>query len=184
MSDVEPLKPQTPRRGFMYQTTTGILAAIVGLGPLAVGLTAFFAPLGRRKASAGNYLRVANLDSLPADGKPHRFIVVGDRNDAWSYYPPEPIGAVYLRRDSEEATPVAFTTVCPHLGCSVDWQDAADQFFCPCHQGAFEVDGTRTDPARSPSPRGLDSLDVEIRDGVVWVDFRKFKGGVSDKVEA
>ncbi len=35
----------------------------------------------------------------------------------------------------------AFSNRCPHLGCKVIWEKDANRFFCPCHAGAFDVNG-------------------------------------------
>lgn len=172
---------ETPRRSFLYQATTAVVGAIVGLFPVLAGLAVFFDPLGR-KAKGGNWVKVALLDAVPSDGRPIRVPVVTARKDAWNLYPPEPIGSVYLRR-AEGETPVAFTSVCPHLGCSVDYKPAQNHFLCPCHNSEFTIEGNRTDPAQSPSPRDMDTVEVEIRNGnEVWVDYQNFKGGVADKV--
>lgn len=32
----------------------------------------------------------------------------------------------------------AFSLVCTHLGCTVEWQEATSQFRCPCHDGRFD----------------------------------------------
>ena len=174
---------EAPRRGFLYQASAAVVALTAGLAPIGVGIAAFFAPLSGRKAAAARFLKVTTLDSLPADGKPYRFTVIDDRRDAWTYYPPEPVGSIFLIRDGDDATPVAFQTVCPHLGCMVDWKSEASEFLCPCHDAHFTVDGARTDPAKSPSPRDLDTLAVEVRGQEIWVDYRTFKGGTSEKVD-
>ena len=60
----------------------------------------------------------------------------------------------------------AFTTICPHLGCSVNWQSgengAAGKFLCPCHGGKFQADGKRIHEPGSPNPapRDMDTLVV------------------------
>ena len=36
---------------------------------------------------------------------------------------------------------IAFSSRCPHLGCKVHWQDRESRFFCPCHGGAFNIEG-------------------------------------------
>jgi Rieske Fe-S protein len=70
--------------------------------------------------------------------------------------------------------------VCPHLGCSVNAL-ADGAFACPCHTSAFDATGKRV---AGPAPRDLDSLATRIEDGFVAVDFRRFRIGVAEKVEA
>ena len=93
------------------------------------------------------------------------------------------IGAVYLRR--EKGKPVeALNVACPHAGCFVDYVAARHGYLCPCHNSTFALDGKINDP-KSPSPRALDTLEVEIRgEGEIWVRFQNYRAGVSTKVPA
>jgi menaquinol-cytochrome c reductase iron-sulfur subunit len=135
----------------------------------------------RQKAQAGQFRRVASLDMLPEDGTPQKVSIVADRTDAWNRFPNEPIGAVFLRRTGSEQVE-AFNVVCPHAGCSVQYEPGKDRLFCPCHGATFDLSGKRLDET-SPSPRGLDALDVEIRNGTeVWVRFQNFRVGIAEKV--
>lgn len=56
---------------------------------------------------------------------------------------------------------------CTHLGCAVPWDHARQQFICPCHASAFEMDGQVINP---PAPRPLDRFPVTVVDGVIRVD--------------
>lgn len=48
----------------------------------------------------------------------------------------------------------AFSAVCTHLGCIVQWEKAERVFFCPCHAGKFDANGVQTvGPPPSPLPR-------------------------------
>ena len=175
-------EPQTDlnRRGFFKKALAATLAALAALVPVGVGLAVAVDPL-RHKAAAGNAVRVTTLDALPADGLPHRFPVIAAKTDAWNKSDAAPIGAVYLRRTSDDKIE-ALNVVCPHAGCSVEFESASSQFRCPCHRSTFKVDGSLADP-RSPSPRGMDSLTARVdADGVVWVTFQNFLAGRPDKV--
>ena len=55
------------------------------------------------------------------------------------------------------------------------------EFLCPCHVSSFTIDG-KIDSPTSPSPRGLDELEVQVRDGGVWVVFQNYQAGRPDKV--
>ncbi len=63
----------------------------------------------------------------------------------------------------------AMSTVCTHLGCTVYWEKDREEFYCPCHQGRFDKDGK---VIAGPPPRPLDSYDVEIDDGNVFIYFK------------
>jgi len=181
-----PAPPGQQRRGFLTVCLALLAGALVALFPLAVGLFAFLDPLRSKRSSAQGagdtglegYYKVARLDTLPGDGTPQYVKVLADRNDAWTYFHDEPIGAVYLRRVGEEV--IAFNVACPHAGCAVDFDRRADTFQCPCHNSSFSLEGQRS--ANSPSPRNLDTLQVKIEAGVVWVHFENFRTGMAEKV--
>src|SRR5215204_6173464 len=169
MSDATKLPSSPERREFFKKIFAGIIGAILGLVPVAAGLTVFLDPL-RRRSSASGALRVATLEALPNDGIPRKFTVLATRTDAWNRFRQVPIGAVYLRRTSETQVQ-AFNVVCPHAGCFVDFLPERGHYLCPCHNSTFSLAGKIDDPA-SPAARGLDSLEVEIRNQKeVWVKF-------------
>lgn len=150
------------------------------LVPIAAGVTVLTDPL-RRKALVGQKVFVTSLDSLPKDGVPQKFAILASRIDAWNKFPNAPVGAVYLRRTGDNQVE-ALNVVCPHAGCFVDFRQEKRDFFCPCHNSSFELNGKIADP-RSPAPRGMDSLAVELRNGnEVWVQFQNFQTGRSAKV--
>jgi menaquinol-cytochrome c reductase iron-sulfur subunit len=169
------------RRGFLAKMT-GIIAASAALfTPAAVGIVAFLNPL-RQKTRAGGYIRVANMEALPEDGSPQKFPVIADRTDAWNFFPNVPVGAVYLRRAGKDLVE-ALQVVCPHAGCSIMVEPAGEvkKYYCPCHAASFDLAGKRLD-ADSPSPRNMDSLDVEIRNNEVWVKFQNYRTGTANKI--
>jgi Rieske Fe-S protein len=141
-----------------------------------------FDPLRRTKPTNTYFVRIASLNSVPPDGVPRKFAVVADRIDAWNKFPNTPIGAVYIRRPDEK-TIEAFNVVCPHAGGFIDYNAPEKCFLCPLHNSAFKLDGSIRDP-KSPSPRPLDSLKVEVRDGEIWVAFQNFLAGTREKIPA
>jgi len=109
------------------------------------------------------------------------FDPLADRSDVWNKYPNVPIGAVYLQRlDGNKI--VAFNVTCPHAGCPIEYRAGANLFHCPCHDSKFHLDG-RLATMHSPSQRGMDALEVEVRNGAeVWVKFRNFEAGKAAKI--
>ena len=169
------------RRGFCGQLTAIVCGAVALLVPAATGVVAFLNPL-RQKSQAGRFMRLAALDALPEDGTPRKLPVIADRIDAWSRFPAEPIGAVFLRRVGNDVS--ALQVLCPHANCSINFESSPQggKFFCPCHAASFNLSGKRTDPT-SPSPRNMDTLEVEIRNkNEVWVKFENFRMGIAAKV--
>jgi len=168
------------RRGFLGNATAVLLGALGLAVPAVAGIVTALNPL-RQKSQAGQSIRLATLDVLPEDGTPRKFPVVADRTDAWNRFPNEPVGAVFLRRTGAKQVE-AIHVVCPHAGCFVDYVAKEDEFLCPCHMAHFDLTGKRKDE-NSPSPRDLDTLEVEIRgDSEVWVKFQNFRTGTPDKV--
>lgn len=158
------------RRGFVTRFAAMTVGAIAALPPLAAGMMVFLNPL-KSKRGAVKWVEVASLSEVPEDGQPKSFPIIADRWDSWNYYPPSPIGAVYLRRVGTSEIE-AFTATCPHLGCFVEYREAAKQFKCPCHDSAFNVDGSLR--PGSVSARGLDKLQVKLKGSTVIVGFQKF----------
>jgi len=157
----------------------------------------FLAEALRARRSKAIVQRVARLRDL-SPGRPLQVAVVGSRRDAWTLYPEEVIGRVWLVRQPDEAderigpppSVAAFTAVCPHLGCTLQLAQPGGQFVCPCHRAEFALDGAPlAEPGRkSHAPRGMDALDCRlVRDSVdddwwVEVTYEKFEQGLTNKV--
>jgi len=175
--------PDTPnpnRREFCKKASAVVLGGLSAGVPVAAGFRVLLDPLSRASSDSG-MVRVATLDALPADGVPRQFTIHSDRSDAWNHYTNVPIGAVYLRRLGDDQVE-ALQATCPHAGCFVDYVPGRNGFFCPCHNSSFALDGRLAD-AKSPSPRAMDTLAVEIRnEREVWVKFQNFHAGRAEKV--
>jgi menaquinol-cytochrome c reductase iron-sulfur subunit len=170
------------RRGFLSRVAALAIGALITLFPVAVGLFVFADPLRRGGARRG-FIKLTTLDSVSDDGIPRAFPVVAGRIDAWTYFPSEPVGVVFLRREKGQAKPEVLQTICPHLGCMIDYEATGNIFQCPCHNSAFRLNGERI---YGPSPRAMDSLACEVRDnhGVkeVWIKFETFYTGVGERI--
>jgi Rieske Fe-S protein len=163
----------------LFKILAVLLGAAAYLPPVALGVESFLNPL-RQKRQAGQFMRLATLDALPADGVPLKTTVTMDRVDAWNRVPNQPVGAVFLRRVGPKEVR-AIQVVCPHAGCLVSYEAAKKGFFCPCHNASFDIEGKRLD-AVSSSPRDLDTLECKIEGSEVWVRFENFRTGTSDKI--
>jgi cytochrome b6-f complex iron-sulfur subunit len=82
---------------------------------------------------------------------------------------PDRINKLYIVRE-EDGGILALSIVCPHLGCSVLWDDTKRQFDCPCHSSAFDRQGV---VLSSPAPRPLDYFPVIIEEGKVKIDISR-----------
>ena len=174
--------PEVARRPFLVRFLAGFIGVLVGIVPVVAGGFAFLSPIFGRKQAAGRKILVTSLAGVPPDGQSRRFPIIADRDDAWNHYPPAPIGSVYLRRLPDQEKPECFSATCPHLGCMVDFKESAQEFKCPCHNSFFTIDGDRINPSHCPSPRNLDTLEVQLEGDEVYVMFEKFRGGVEEKI--
>lgn len=85
--------------------------------------------------------------------------------------------AVYVTRNSNGQAQV-LSAVCPHLGCSIPWSEAKQEFVCPCHTAVFDASGSKLS---GPAPRNMDSLETQIKDGRLLVRYRYFRQLVPGK---
>jgi Rieske Fe-S protein len=167
--------PADDRRDFVRKLCVGAAgagaAAIVAVP--AIRLVAY--PLGTEVTRGGEgFLAVG--DRARFGPTPVRVDLHADVVDAWSRTPDVKIGSCWVVE--REGSLHAFSSVCPHLGCAVDFDEGTTKFKCPCHRSAFALDGAREE---GPSPRGLDDLEVREEAGLVSIRFQRFKQGVPEK---
>jgi Rieske Fe-S protein len=112
---------------------------------------------------------------LQSSNKPKTSTVTVEQVDGWRKTISEKI--VYITKDSGGKLSV-LSAVCPHLGCSVQWQEARNAFVCPCHSAVFDPSGKCTG---GPAPRGMDSLETKIEDGHLMVRYQYFRQLVPTK---
>ncbi|MFB5661686.1 ubiquinol-cytochrome c reductase iron-sulfur subunit [Alteribacillus sp. HJP-4] len=150
------------RRQFLTYTLTG-----VG-GFMAAGM---IMPMARfaidpvlKAAGEGDMNAVAEVDELTEE--PQRFDFSFEQQDAW--YSSEVTETAWIYREGDEIT--ALSPTCTHLGCTVNWNanpEHENNYFCPCHGGRFEKDGTNI--AGTPPTEPLHKYQVEVRDGTVYL---------------
>lgn len=175
--------PETSRRSALVAAAAVFVGAATMLAPLGAALGVALDPLLRRRRGGSRWIRVAQAAAVPADGAPTSFQLVSDRQDAWTRYQAQPVGAVYLRRDAEGKIS-ALTAECPHAGCFVPFD--GEKFACPCHNSTFAPNGERLDPETCVSPRSMDPLPIDqekLAAGEVWVELKSFQKGVAERIE-
>jgi Rieske Fe-S protein len=188
--------PITGRRAFLRWAIHGlgvILSVILGAPAVAYLLTPLRGAVARGAgADSGNFTDVASLGELPM-GVPREFIVKETRQDAWTLLPDQLVGRVFLLRErgaGGQDDIKAFTTTCPHLGCSVNFTGNTSPqgvaFLCPCHGGRFNIDGQRVDLAQNVAPRNMDTLAVRRKPGepdIIQIQYKSFRPNNPDRVE-
>ncbi|MFO7983135.1 MAG: Rieske (2Fe-2S) protein [Desulfuromonadales bacterium] len=126
-----------PRRRFFLS----VLLAGIGAALAALALWPLWRFLSPRKGG-GSQEKVTIDRSRVNVGKAHFFNFQGRP-------------AVVLQPESGRFN--AFSAVCTHLGCIVQWQDDEGEFLCPCHAGRFSAQGK---VLSGPPPEPLETLPV------------------------
>lgn len=60
----------------------------------------------------------------------------------------------------------AFSLICTHLGCIVQWQEAQQEFYCPCHDGRFDQFG---EVISGPPPVPLEEIAVKVENNTITI---------------
>jgi cytochrome b6-f complex iron-sulfur subunit/menaquinol-cytochrome c reductase iron-sulfur subunit len=148
----------------------------IGCGALAIPAVRLLVAPVHGGEGAGRWTRAVRLDAL-REGEPKHVSLIADRRDAWTVEKAVELGAVWLVRQGDAVH--AWSVICPHLGCAVVQTAAASGFACPCHDSAFDAEGRRLS---GPSPRDLDPLATRVEDGIVSVEYRRFRQGIPNRV--
>lgn len=165
------------RRGFLKRLSA--IGATISAGLVAVPvIRAIFSPAAARTAS-NNWVKVADDTALLDIGTPVRVNFVQTVEDAW--VESRSLNGVWLYTEDGEKFK-AYNAHCTHLGCSYVFDKNSKTFFCPCHRGQF--DPKTGEVMAGPPPRPLDELHVEVRDAAVYVNYKDFRLGVSERIEA
>jgi len=138
------------RRTFIVNVFLG-LAGVLGAGTLALRFFEFLSP----PAPPERDVEVAAiaLEAVPDGGGTVVHL---------------PGGHVAIERIGD--TVQAFSAVCTHLGCVIQWQPAREQaWYCPCHHGRYGRDGR---VLGGPPPRPLTRIPASVRDGQVFVKLK------------
>lgn len=188
MSDEQKPSPDAPtqpdRRSALSRLAIaagGVIGAAALAGPAGVALS----PLVRNdKGDAGEgWMRIDAVSRFKVGGAPARVVLRRDVRDQWLVRRGDTLGAVLVERLTDNDFRV-LSSVCPHLGCSVVWQEDKTRWLCPCHKSAFTREGgiIEGDGPPNPSPRALDPLEWRIADGQLEVHWVRFKTGIPERV--
>ena len=145
------------RRKFIYR----IIGAIGGFITLLLGLPIIgylFSPLIRRPVTPA-WIALGPVSGFPT-GKP---TLVGFEVPVKGE-PPYKQGAWVVNWGGGRYA--AYDSNCTHLGCPYDWNPNAQLFLCPCHGGAFNLEGQ---VVGGPPPHGLESYAVKVENGTLYI---------------
>lgn len=141
-------KKTISRRRLIGYAWIGAVAIVIG--ELIAGTFAFLWP--KKKEGKGEKIFIA--------GKVNDF-KVGDI----IYFRQE---RVYVQRLEQGF--MAFSAICTHLKCIVNWNEVKKMFECPCHGAKFNRNG---EVLEGPPPRPLDLLKLQIVEEKIVVNFKE-----------
>ena len=167
------------RRDFL-KICSVVLSALIGIAYAVPLIRTFISPALRQTViGSTGLIELGSISSCQVN-VPMNMKIVDAKVDAWTKFPPTEIGAVWIIMDKDKKF-TAFTSICPHLGCGINWDENFEKFICPCHDSFFDIEGR---VLSGPSPRGMDTLETEIKDGKIFVKYQKMRLGVSEKLPA
>jgi menaquinol-cytochrome c reductase iron-sulfur subunit len=147
------------RRKFMV-TLLGMTGGAIAL-TLAVPIVNYAISPAMVK-SKEEFIAVGNLADFPA-GKPTKVEYSFRRKDGW--IEAEVKQSCWVMK-KDDANIKVFSPNCTHLGCGYAWDDASQQFKCPCHGAVFSAEG---EVVAGPPPRPLDQFATKIENGKLLV---------------
>lgn len=159
------------RRGVVRLVVAGASTALAAL----YAIPAFRFLAGARVREDASAVDAGPLAALP-DGAPTLTVIERPFADAWSENTRARTGVFLVRAGSEVR---ALDALCPHTGCTVDYDERRREFRCPCHNSRFSIAGERLS---GPSPRGLDPQTAEVQGGRVRVRYCRYRTGRADRV--
>ncbi|MGA2305938.1 MAG: Rieske 2Fe-2S domain-containing protein [Acidimicrobiales bacterium] len=159
----------------------GVMAAI---GRIAGGSqpSAGSGPVGRGSPTASPSTTISSepkgastttSSSVASSGATPKGVRIGAASDV-------PVGGAASFTDPKEGVPAlvvqvkqgvfrAFSAVCPHAGCQVQFDQQSDLFVCPCHGSIF--DGSTGAVQQGPASTGLSSIPIALgSNGQLYVD--------------
>ena len=147
------------RRSFLGLLPLGVLAGVFA----SIGGAAFRFLRPRLSAPSEQWLDVAALSELQGP-QPLAKKIVAEQISGWAVTTDEHSVFVLPQKNNQ-----VLSTICPHAGCEVSWEQSSNRFACPCHDSYFAADGSRIS---GPAPRGLDALPTRVQDGKLQVQYR------------
>jgi Rieske Fe-S protein len=159
MSDFVPDRDAFGRRGFLARIVTAIHGAIGATVAFILG-GAVLAPAFSRRDDA--WLRAAALDAIP-DNAPLPVTLRVTRQDGFMHVVDRTV--IYLVKTRDQQVRAMHST-CTHLGCRTSYDPETSRIVCPCHGGAYDLDGQVVE---GPPPSPLQQLNTRIENGDVLV---------------
>src|SRR5215471_3342437 len=127
-------------------TRRSFLGVLLGFGTVVMG-AALSVPLIRfalhpllARTTEIGWSDVGKVDEFASLTAPAKRLIKVVQRDAWRKIISEK--AIYIL-PPKNGTVRILSPICPHLGCSIPWNEAKQKFICPCHVAVFAMDGAK-----------------------------------------
>ncbi len=154
---------KTNRRRFLSYLVGLAGLLLVGLVSVPMAALSLFPAFKRRKET---WLDIGPLADVVL-GDPTAFTYRYNNRDG--YLDQLIRGTVYVVAENLQSFTV-FSNICTHAGCAVRWEPDKQVFYCPCHNGMYNINGQ---VAAGPPPRPLDRFPYKVVGGRILI---KIKG--------
>lgn len=156
-------------------TRRSFLGVLLAFGTVVMG-AALSVPLIRfalhpllTKTTEIGWSDVGKIEEFASLTAPVKRVIKVEQRDAWRKIISEkPVYVVPVKN----GTVRVLSPVCPHLGCSVPWNETKREFVCPCHVAVFAMDGRKIS---GPAPRSMDNLDSKVEEAMLKVRYQYFR---------
>lgn len=151
------------------------LGVLLGFGTVVMG-AALSVPLIRfalhpllTKTTEIGWSNVGKIDEFASLTAPAKRLIRVEQRDAWRKIISEK--PIYVLPPKNGLVRI-LSPICPHLGCSIPWNETKQEFICPCHVAVFSMGGTKIS---GPAPRSMDDLESKVEDGMLKVRYQYFR---------
>ena len=148
------------RRDFLAWGTVAI-GGLISAG-MAIPAIAYIIGPALQRRQEQDWILLGSADKVEL-GTPTLFKVTIERQTGWILDQQE-LSVYVLTENGRDY--IAMSNICTHLGCRVRWIDNQEQFFCPCHNAAFDKDGEVLD---GPPPAPLERFEVKVEDNQLYI---------------
>jgi menaquinol-cytochrome c reductase iron-sulfur subunit len=153
-------KKKLNRRNFLQAAIWG-MGGLIGIG-FGVPAVAYVVGPSLKNQQTQTWMRLGPTSKVEL-GTPTLFTFTIQTQTGWIESTQE-ISVYVLSTDGR--TYVAMSNICTHLGCHIRWIAEQNHFFCPCHNGEFDISGN---VIAGPPPQPLTRYDVKVENGQLFV---------------
>jgi Rieske Fe-S protein len=156
---VRDAEAEVPRREFLWWSSVAMAGGVVASYGTLIGMAGRYLYLYPAGTHTKAWLFLAELEGMaPGDSLQYE----------------SPTGAkIVVARQAANGTAedfVALSSVCPHLGCQVQWEPHNNRFFCPCHNGVFDPQGEAVEGPPAAAGQSLARYPLKVEAGMLFIE--------------